>query len=304
MKRAAFIALIAAGLILWKFSAAGLYLAAAVIAAGVIAAAENLADKGEVSVSCDEHFPQKGHAPVLTFGGRKQLKGRVLCENIVTGERSAFDVKIGRTRSFALPAQADCGGLFIRFVQFSRCDLLGLTRRTVVCHADGYITIMPENTDVSAIFDPSSGEEELDGARELTGGEPLRRLNYKLTHRFGKPYVNIYSPENAGDIWLFGDYGLADGAADAAEKLCALAAFLEERGVPFGLALPCGENDVQLTDRADSESVLQAVLHFPLYSCEGHSVLPALMTRLPDDVQVLAFTRNTAFEDDRVTILQ
>ena len=101
-----------------------------------------------------------------------------------------------------------------------------------------------------------------------------------------------------------GPSGAERGAADAAEKLCALAAFLEERGVPYGLALPCGENDVQLTDRADSESVLQEVLHFPLYSCEGHSVLPTLMTRLPDDVQVLAFTRNTAFEDDRVTILQ
>ncbi len=302
MRRAAFLLLFAAGLVLWYFSPAGLYLSAALLAAAVIAAVENLLDKPEEKVTYDELFPRKGHSPVVTFSGTKRLKGRIPVENLLTGSRTAAEADITRERTFTLPAQNDCGTLLIRFVQFYRYDMLGLTRRLVVCSRDTAVTVMPDEADISMLTEPDSGGSELDGARELRDGEPLRRMNYKLTHRFGKPYINIYAPESTGELWLFGDLGQGDRAAAAAEKLCTLAQKLTDSGTPFGLALTFGEGRIEMYERPDTETVLSEVLRCPLYR-QAESALPELLRRLPDDAEIIAFTPNDTVRDERLTVV-
>ena len=302
MRRLIFALLTAAGLGLWFFvTPAGLYLSAALLAAAMVSAAENLADKPEVRVSYDELFPKKGHAPVLTFGGSKTLRGRVLCENLLTGERCAIDTEIKKDRTLALPAQKDCGRLLIRFVQFSRYDILGLTRRTAVCYAEDVITVMPDKAEVTAVLDRAAGEEELEGAREYTEGEQLRHINFKLTHRFGRLYLNTYAPEKSGAVVLFGDYGLGEDTAAAAEFLCSLAEGLSAAGIAFGLALPEGGDRVKLTKNISPEDAVIQILHTEMY--KGESLLAELLRQAGDGVQIFAATKNRTLSDDRVTYI-
>lgn len=300
MRRLIFFSVFAAGIVLWRFSAAGLFLSAALLASAVAAVIENLAEKAEVPVTYDKTFLHKGEVPMLAFSGRKRLRGQVVCENIVTQERSFNDVDIGCSRTASLPVQNDCGGLFIRFMCFKRYDLLGLTRRTVVCFSDENITVLPDPADVSAVTDEVGGEAELDGAREYREGEQLKHINLKLTHRFGMPYMNTYSPEKEGDILIFADIGLGDGAAAAAEMICSLGDSLLAQGTAFNLVLPWGEDDVRTIERPDSETLYFEVLHFPMGGNEGESLLEVLLKQADDDVRMIAFTRNTKVQDDRI----
>ena len=303
MRRVIFAVLFAAGLLLWRYSPAGLFLSAALLAAAVAAVIENLAENYKVEVRYDRKILQKNEAPLLFFGGKKRLKGQVVCENIVTGERTFTDVDIRKERTAALPAQKDCGGLFIRFMCFRRYDILGLTCRTVVCFSDEYVTVMPSPAEITEILDKTSGEAERDGAREYRPDEPSRHINFKLTHRFGKPYINTFAPENAGDIIIFADLGLGEDAAKAAEMICSLGDSLLAQGTPFDLVFPDGEEDVRTVERPDSETLYHEVLHFPLSGGEGYSLLGTMLKKADEDARIIAFTKNTKVQDDRLLFI-
>lgn len=295
-----FAAALAAGL----FNEIGLYFAAGMLAVLIAAAAENLADKGEVNVSYERVCINKGGSPVLIFAGKKRLRGRVLCENIVTGERTALDVDIRDERRYVLPAQDNCGGLLIRYTSFYRKDIPGITKRSVVCCAEGYVTVMPDPSaaEVYDMLEAAVGENEPDGAREARPDEPLRKVNLKLTHRFGKPYINTYIPERSDKLWLFADYGAGDRAGVLAEAMCGLAQVLSLHGVEYGLVLPYGEDDFRYTENADSETVMYEVLHFPMYKSVGVSFLEKLCSRA-DEGNIIAFAVNTDINDERITII-
>ena len=304
MRRVIFLLMFAAGFALWRISPAGLYLSAALLGAAVVAAAENLLDKGEETVTPHRTFIKKGEAPLLTFSGKKRLVGRIPCENIVTGRLTKQDIDLTRSRTCALSMQEDCGGLFIRFVSFYRYDLLGLTRRIVVCSMEQHITVLPDpcGEEIAELVSETRGESELEGAREYLAGDSLRRVNFKLTHRFGKIYINTYTPEKSGRLCLFADIGLGERAAALAELMCGLAAELSARGIAYDLALPEG-NGVKLIENADIGESLTDVLTCPLHYCAGESCLPELLRRSDDDAQIVAFTQNNAVADERLTII-
>ena len=294
----------AAALISGFFTVIGLYIAAGLLAVLIAAVTENLAEDYKVKVSYEKLFLHKGEAPAVIFSGKKRLRGTVLCENLVTGERSANVVDIKSGGRYELPAQDNCGGLLIRFMSFRRSDLLGITKRTAVCYAEESITVLPDpiGAEIYDIAEAAVGENEPDGAREARPDEPLRRVNLKLTHRFGKPYLNTYTPERTGDLWLYADYGAGDRAGILAEQICGLGQVLTEQGIDYGLAVPYGEDGFKLIENADSEAVMNEVLRFPMYKQVGDGFLEKLCGRI-DDGRIIAFSRKTGFSDERLTVI-
>ena len=294
----------AAALISGFFTVIGLYIAAGLLAVLIAAVTENLAEDYKVKVSYEKLFLHKGEAPAVIFSGKKRLRGTVLCENLVTGERSANVVDIKSGGRYELPAQDNCGGLLIRFMSFRRSDLLGITKRTAVCYAEESITVLPDpiGAEIYDIAEAAVGENEPDGAREARPDEPLRRVNLKLTHRFGKPYLNTYTPERTGDLWLYADYGAGDRAGILAEQICGLAQVLTEQGIDYGLAVPYGEDGFKFIENADSEAVMSEVLRFPMYKQVGDGFLEKLCGRI-DDGRIIAFSRKTGFSDERLTVI-
>ena len=294
----------AAALISGFFTVIGLYIAAGLLAVLIAAVTENLAEDYKVKVSYEKLFLHKGEAPAAIFSGKKRLRGTVLCENLVTGERSAnvVDIKVGGR--YELPVQDNCGGLLIRFMSFRRSDLLGITKRTAVCYAEESITVLPDpiGAEIYDIAEAAVGENEPDGAREARPDEPLRRVNLKLTHRFGKPYLNTYTPERTGDLWLYADYGAGDRAGILAEQICGLGQVLTEQGIDYGLAVPYGEDGFKFIENADSEAVMSEVLRFPMYKQVGDGFLEKLCGRI-DDGRIIAFSRKTGFSDERLTVI-
>lgn len=294
----------AAALISGFFTVIGLYIAAGLLAVLIAAVTENLAEDYKVKVSYEKLFLHKGEAPAVIFSGKKRLRGTVLCENLVTGERSANVVDIKGGGRYELPAQDNCGGLLIRFMSFRRSDLLGITKRTAVCYAEESITVLPDpiGAEIYDIAEAAVGENEPDGAREARPDEPLRRVNLKLTHRFGKPYLNTYTPERTGDLWLYADYGAGDRAGILAEQICGLGQVLTEQGIDYGLAVPYGEDGFKFIENADSEAVMSEVLRFPMYKQVGDGFLEKLCGRI-DDGRIIAFSRKTGFSDERLTVI-
>jgi hypothetical protein len=205
---------------------------------------------------------------------------------------------------YELPAQDNCGGLLIRFMSFRRSDLLGITKRTAVCYAEESVTVLPDpiGAEIYDIAETAVGENEPDGAREARPDEPLRRVNLKLTHRFGKPYLNTYTPERTGDLWLYADYGAGDRAGILAEQICGLGQVLTEQGIDYGLAVPYGEDGFKFIENADSEAVMSEVLRFPMYKQVGDGFLEKLCGRI-DDGRIIAFSRKTGFSDERLTVI-
>ena len=304
MRTLIFAALFAAALIAGFFTVIGLYIAAGLLAVLAMAVIENLAEDYRVKVRYEKLFLHKGEAPAVIFSGKKRLRGTVLCENLVTGERSSNIVDIHGDGRAVLPVQNNCGALLIRFMTFRRSDLLGITKRTAVCFAEECVTVLPDLPDAELydIAEAAAGEKEPDGAREARPDEPLRRVNLKLTHRFGKPYLNTYMPERSGKLWLFADYGAGDRAGILAEKICGLAQLLSEQGTDYDLALPANEDGFSLFENADSETVMNEVLRFPMYKFEGKSCLEKLCGNI-DDGRIIAFSRNTKVTDERVTVI-
>lgn len=294
----------AAALISGFFTVIGLYIAAGLLAVLIAAVTENLAEDYKVKVSYEKLFLHKGEAPAAIFSGKKRLRGTVLCENLVTGERSANVVDIKGGGRYELHAQDNCGGLLIRFMSFRRSDLLGITKRTAVCYAEESITVLPDpiGAEIYDIAEAAVGENEPDGAREARPDEPLRRVNLKLTHRFGKPYLNTYTPERTGDLWLYADYGAGDRAGILAEQICGLGQVLTEQGIDYGLAVPYGEDGFKFIENADSEAVMSEVLRFPMYKQVGDGFLEKLCGRI-DDGRIIAFSRKTGFSDERLTVI-
>jgi len=294
----------AAALISGFFTVIGLYIAAGLLAVLIAAVTENLAEDYKVKVSYEKLFLHKGEAPAVIFSGKKRLRGTVLCENLVTGERSANVVDIKGGGRYELPAQDNCGGLLIRFMSFRRSDLIGITKRTAVCYAKESITVLPDpiGAEIYDIAEAAVGENEPDGAREARPDEPLRRVNLKLTHRFGKPYLNTYTPERTGDLWLYADYGAGDRAGILAEQICGLGQVLTEQGIDYGLAVPYGEDGFKFIENADSEAVMSEVLRFPMYKQVGDGFLEKLCGRI-DDGRIIAFSRKTGFSDERLTVI-
>ena len=294
----------AAALISGFFTVIGLYIAAGLLAVLIAAVTENLAEDYKVKVSYEKLFLHKGEAPAVIFSGKKRLRGTVLCENLVTGERSANVVDIKCGGRYELPAQDNCGGLLIRFMSFRRSDLLGITKRTAVCYAEESITVLPDpiGAEIYDIAETAVGENEPDGAREARPDEPLRRVNLKLTHRFGKPYLNTYTPERTGDLWLYADYGAGDRAGILAEQICGLGQVLTEQGIDYGLAVPYGEDGFKFIENADSEAVMSEVLRFPMYKQVGDGFLEKLCGRI-EDGRIIAFSRKTGFSDERLTVI-
>ena len=294
----------AAALISGFFTVIGLYIAAGLLAVLIAAVTENLAEDYKVKVSYEKLFLHKGEAPAVIFSGKKRLRGTVLCENLVTGERSANVVDIKSGGRYELPTQDNCGGLLIRFMSFRRSDLLGITKRTAVCYAEESITVLPDpiGAEIYDIAEAAVGENEPDGAREARPDEPLRRVNLKLTHRFGKPYLNTYTPERTGDLWLYADYGAGDRAGILAEQICGLGQVLTEQGIDYSLAVPYGEDGFKFIENADSEAVMSEVLRFPMYKQVGDGFLEKLCGRI-DDGRIIAFSRKTGFSDERLTVI-
>ena len=305
MRRLIFIAVLAATVVMWKFSSYGIFLTAAAAAAAIAAVIENFTDKPYNKVTYEKLFLQKGGSPVLTFEGRKRLKGEVVCENFVTGEISRTKADIRKDRTLTLPEQKKCGGLLIRYFSFYRYDLLGLTRRLTVCAADNPVTVLPDgpSAELDDIIAENTGGAELDGAREARPDDRLRRVNLKLTHRFGKPYINTYSPEDKGELWLFADCGFGDRADIIAEMITGIAQLLTARGIRYGLAVPDNEGGVTLMADTDCETVQAEILFMPLYNPKAGGVLLRLLDELDDDTQILAFTPNTTANDERLTLI-
>lgn len=304
MKAVIFWLCFVAALISGFFTVIGLYIAAGLLAVLIAAVTENLAEDYKVKVSYEKLFLHKGEAPAVIFSGKKRLRGTVLCENLVTGERSANVVDIKGGGRYELPAQDNCGVLLIRFMSFRRSDLLGITKRTAVCYAEESITVLPDpiGAEIYDIAEAAVGENEPDGAREARPDEPLRRVNLKLTHRFGKPYLNTYTPERTGDLWLYADYGAGDRAGILAEQICGLGQVLTEQGIDYGLAVPYGEDGFKFIENADSEAVMNEVLKFPMYKQVGDGFLEKLCGRI-DDGRIIAFSRKTGFSDERLTVI-
>ena len=305
MKRLIFAAAFMLSVGLCFFTEVGLYIAAALLAAALAAAVENIIDKPEADVHYDKLFYLKGEAPVLTFSGSKRLKGEVVCRNIVTGDITRIMADADKARTMELPAQKKCGGLLINFSGFYRYDLLGLTKRLIVSSSEEHITVLPDGpaAELDDIIEETVGGAELDGAREARPDDRLRRVNLKLTHRFGKPYINTYSPDDRGELWLFADCGLGDRAEILAEQICGIAHLLSARGTAYGLALPEGDNGIRLIENTDSETVQSEVLNFPLYKTAGKSFAGVLLEKLDDDAEIIAFTADTAIRDERITII-
>lgn len=305
MRRLIFLLIFGAGLALWRISPAGLYLSAALLGAAILAAAENLLDKREETAVPNSSFIKKGEAPLLILSGKKRLTGRLAAENILTGQRSVHDIDLTRSRTADLGTQEDCGGLFLRFISFYRYDLLGLTRRVVVCSMEEHIAVLPDpcGEELAEMIGESRGESELDGAREYLSGDSLRRVNFKLTHRFGRIYINSYAPESSGRLILFADIGLGGRAAALAELMCGLGAGLNARGISYDLALPDPEGGVRIFENAYMEERLTDVLTCPLAGCEGESRLPELLDLAEENGQIAAFTENNAVTDERLTII-
>jgi hypothetical protein len=189
-------------------------------------------------------------------------------------------------------------------MSFRRSDLIGITKRTAVCYAEESITVLPDpiGAEIYDIAEAAAGENEPDGAREARPDEPLRRVNLKLTHRFGKPYLNTYTPERTGDLWLYADYGAGDRAGILAEQICGLGQVLTEQGIDYGLAVPYGEDGFKFIENADSEAVMNEVLRFPMYKQVGDGFLEKLCGRI-DDGRIIAFSRKTGFSDERLTVI-
>jgi hypothetical protein len=296
-----FAAALAAGF----FTETGLYIAAGLLAALLAAAIENLAEDCRVKVRYEKLFLNKGESPVLIFDGRKRLRGEVVCQNWVTGDISRTDTDIHKDRTLTLSVQDKCGALLIRYFKFYRYDLLGLTKRLAVCCADECVTVLPAgpSAELEDIITETTGGEELDGVREARPDDSLRRVNLKLTHRFGKPYINTYSPDRKGELWLAVDCGHGDRADIIAEKICGIAQLMTAKGMSYGLALPDNEGGVKLMDNTDGDSVQSEILCMQLYSTNVHSIMDKLTDELDEDAEILAFTANDNVNDERITII-
>lgn len=305
MKLLIFAVCFAAALAAGFFSVIGLYIAAGLLAVLVMAAIENLADNYKVKVSYKKFFLAKSEAPTLIFDGKKRLRGEVVCQNMVTGDISRTNTDIRKDRTLTLPPQDKCGTLLIRYFKFYRYDLLGLTKRLAVCYAEDCVTVLPDapSAELEDIITETTGGEERDGAREARPDEPWRRVNLKLTHRFGKPYINTYSPDKKGELWLAADCGHGDRADIIAEKICGIAQILTSKGMGYNLALPDTEGGIRLLKNTDSENVQREVLTMPLYNTNAHSIMGRLTEELDNDAEILAFTANDTVNDERITII-
>lgn len=304
MRRIVFLSVLASAVVLWLFTPVGGYIAAALLAAAVLSAAENMLEKDKEAVHFEKVILHKGEAPVCTFSGSKRLRGEVCIQNLLTGDIQRINADIRKNRAIDLPVQEHCGTLLIRFFTFRRFDLLGLTSRTVVCFAEGSpVTVMPDTNGciLSEELAESFGEQEPDGAAEYFPGDQLRHVNFKLTHRFGKIYITRFVPEKGGELWLYVQTGHGSHAEGAAECMCALMTELSARGISFGAAF-CMD-DLTMYPDADCDEMIRELMRYPMSHELMEDKLPQLLLKIPEDAQVIAFVREDTVHDERVTVI-
>ncbi|MBQ8107663.1 MAG: DUF58 domain-containing protein [Ruminococcus sp.] len=240
MRRAAYLILLGAFLLVWIVSPLGLYAALSLILLGVISAAENFLAAGEVSASTVDSIISVGSSPVLGFDtGGKLVRGVVCAENVFTHSVHKQTVRVHHGEKAALDPAVICGGLVFSHEGFVRYDFLGLTRKRVRVSFKGKCAVLPRETALIQLEEIPQGELALSGAKEYVEGDELRHVNFKLTHRFSKIFINTYSPEEKGGACVFFEtaYSTDSSHCDkAAERACSVIRQLCMENRAFSLA--------------------------------------------------------------------
>ncbi len=246
MGRAAFVTAAAAAVVLWWFSPMGLYLLLGIIFIGLISIGENLMSERSISARVQRAMINEGEAPQIVFtSGAKKITGRLVCENVLSHQKQRVSFTIsGKDSTVRLQAQPSCGGLKFDLEKLRQFDLCGLTSRKISCEITDKCAVMPlGSADDLPLPETPSGELWISGAKEYAEGDELRHVNFKLTHRFSKIYVNTYAPESRGGICLFFDRAYPDTpevCARLARELILTARALAAQGTEFFAAYELG----------------------------------------------------------------
>lgn len=204
----AWCAAVAAALVIGFFCGAGKALFFILVLLAAAGAGLNFAAKK--SIRCElisEKAVKKGALELsLRIFGRGIIKGVLVSEDIITRERTETEVCFSATVSgVEFNVSAYCPHstrLSLGFEKLRRYDVFGLTS----CRLDdvfiGEVSVKPA-AEISGtkgpehdVSEPDVNEPDVnepDGSREYAEGDDLRLINHKLTHRFGKPYVRVFS---------------------------------------------------------------------------------------------------------------
>lgn len=246
MKRLIYLAALTLSLVLAFYSPAGAYAALALVLAALISAAENLISREAPHAEPAQAVIEEGSTLRLRFQSKKMYKGTLLAENSFTHESIRIPFTAKQSGEIPLTVIQNCGQLSFRFLKLRRSDICALTSKRVSCTISGECTVMPKpklpaDSDAES---SASAERELSGAREYSQGDELRRINFKLTHRFSKIYINTFSPEDRGLLCLFFDTRCPADTTVFAEQLRVFAGLdrcLSSQGTDYCAAFLTGD---------------------------------------------------------------
>lgn len=194
----AWCAAVAAALVIGFFCGAGKALFFILVLLAAAGAGLNFAAKK--SIRCElisEKAVKDGVAELsLRIFGRGLIKGVLVSEDIITRKRTETEVLISAAASGTeVNVSVYCSDntrLTLGFEKLRRYDAFGLTS----CRLDDVFIGEASFKPVAETGSENASEPDVsepDGSREYADGDDLRLINHKLTHRFGKPYVRVFS---------------------------------------------------------------------------------------------------------------
>lgn len=281
MKRLIFLIALAGSIALAFWWTAGVYIALALVFAAVFSWAENLFSREVPKVSISSPVIEEGGTPVLRVETEKMCRGTILAENSFTHEKTELSFCAEQSGEVPLTGFENCGEIRFSFKKLRRFDICSLTSKRVGCGIEGSCTVMPKAKYGSDIAEDNiaSAERELSGAREYIQGDELRRINFKLTHRFSKIYINTFAPEENGLLCLFFDMTCPDDTTVFAEQLRVFAGasrYLSAQGTDHCAAFMSSEGfRLMRGARSGLDDILAAILRSP--TSRGGSTLPAFL---------------------------
>ncbi|MBR1740091.1 MAG: DUF58 domain-containing protein [Ruminococcus sp.] len=236
-QRLTLLLLTAIGLAVWCFSPAGAYILAGISAAALAAAAENLFCRKTPEIALEKNAAVSGEPiTALISCGERELSGRLKVSNLLSGD----EVKMRIRHAGGIPVRAagECGGIELSFEELKRYDLLGLTYRRVRSSSTARFLLLPAEGETQA-GERQGGDREISGAREYREGDDLRRINFKLTHRFSELYVNELEENEDEEELRFEHSESGDRAGDAGRmaKLIQRSMELCERGTRHSIVI-------------------------------------------------------------------
>jgi uncharacterized protein (DUF58 family) len=210
-------------------------------------AAMQVGDELEEQISLDNHtslpviwaeFVDRSNIPGYTVssaraadpGGRIQWRAHTICTRRGVFTLGPWELRLGEPFGFLVVRQ-----LYLQRQEILVYPPLASLPESVLPHHGALGDHRPLNQPLRAETIASNS------VRSYVPGDPLRNIHWRTTARRGDPYVKVFNPEAASNVWLVPDFDagvhIGEGDESSQETMVTVIASLAARLLQQGLAV-------------------------------------------------------------------